>query len=669
MFKLADEQIISVGKILIPARLDSLKSFVVRRKQFSSSWIGSAVAFTFLFTFGRDLAHGEMIEESTESTSAEVAPDGIRFETGEAADRNTQEIHGVLDAVTVYRGQAMVTRRVDVPGPAGLREVIVGQLPDRILAGSLFAEIVDGGEVRSVRYRVRPLSRDVREDVRQIDERIRDAKDRLQTVEKRKQFLSEQKAYLDLVQQFTAATAHGDLARGVLNAETLQSLSLFLAERRETLSSEELQLAFEERDLLEQTTVMQREREVLTGRSALTAREAVVFLNVIDADGATLQLRYLVDGANWTPSFNLRADSKRENVVVEYLASIQQMSGEDWDNVAMTLSTATPSLASKAPTLSPLFLTLSSSDMQRPPIPEVELRMRELRTQKKQMEQQRNMMQQAQSESSGEGKRQITGIPSTVDFDRRMNELSSQEQVLDILNRVKPARNETASSESREGLSVTYQLVDRSSLPSRSDRQLVQIARLPLKGEFYRIAMPTLSEYVYEEASLKNTSDIVLLAGPSATYVEGEFVGHGEVPTVTTGERFTVGLGIDSTLRTGRDLLHRNESVQGGNRTVELSYRLWIENYADVAKSIGLMDRLPNSPGHDIKITLVDFPDLSNDPEYLKTDRKRGLLRWDVEAESGRIGSEAKFIDFKYTLEFDKGMTVSGMLADAGRRD
>ena len=60
-----------------------------------------------------------------------------------------------------------------------------------------------------------------------------------------------------------------------------------------------------------------------------------------------MRIRYMVDQATWDPSYNIRADGKG-GVKVEYDASIQQQSGEDWTNVAMTLSTASPSLAANA---------------------------------------------------------------------------------------------------------------------------------------------------------------------------------------------------------------------------------------------------------------------------------------------------------------------------------
>ena len=56
---------------------------------------------------------------------------------------------GLVDAVTVYRGQALVTRVIEVPGGTGLRELVVTGLPEAIIAGSLYAESSDGVEVRS----------------------------------------------------------------------------------------------------------------------------------------------------------------------------------------------------------------------------------------------------------------------------------------------------------------------------------------------------------------------------------------------------------------------------------------------------------------------------------------------------------------------------------------
>ncbi len=276
------------------------------------------------------------------------------------ANDNVFSTKGKLDEVTVYRGQALVTRLVEVPGPAGLREVVVTELPEHVQPASIYAESADGVEVRSVLYRIRPVEQDVREEVRKLDAEIRGVQDLIQTNNQQTQVLANETGYLAKLEQFTAPTANAELTKGVLNAETLKALTAFLFEQRRKISDEQLKFSFELRGLNDKLNTLNRQREVLTGGSAKTIREAVVFVNLKEANGK-LRLRYLVDSANWTPSYNARTDSKHQQVTIEYNASIEQMSGEDWDHVTMNLSTATPSLVAKAPVLEPLTIALSAA--------------------------------------------------------------------------------------------------------------------------------------------------------------------------------------------------------------------------------------------------------------------------------------------------------------------
>ncbi len=80
--------------------------------------------------------------------------------TSAAALADPVQTRGKIEMVTVYRGQALVSRSVDVPAggedaATGLVEVVVTDLPSRVIAGSLHAEAGEGVRVRSVRYRTR----------------------------------------------------------------------------------------------------------------------------------------------------------------------------------------------------------------------------------------------------------------------------------------------------------------------------------------------------------------------------------------------------------------------------------------------------------------------------------------------------------------------------------
>jgi uncharacterized protein (TIGR02231 family) len=570
-------------------------------------------------------------------------------------------LRGKVDAVTVYRGQALVTRAVDLPAGAGMGEFVISELPERLIAGSLFAEGSDGVEVRSVRFRTRPIAQDVREEVRRLDEQIQAVQDRLGAIEKQKQLLGEQRAYLDKLAAFAAPTATTELTRGVLNADQLKNLTNYQFETRKSIVEQELALQQDERRQNEQLNLLTRQKGDVTGRSSRTLREAVVFINR-ERPGGNLRLRYLVDAATWSPSFNVRADAEKQSASLEYLASITQMSGEDWGDVSMALSTATPSLVATAPPLKPLHIALGTQ------VPA-------------------NLPGRGGMGTAAEGldysqvQRGITAMRQNVENqrgsnifnednlakareeqdknDRALNRVADQLQVLELITR--DSKGEARLVDSTEGVVVTYQLRTRTSLPSRSDRQLIQIEQLPMKSQFYKVAVPVLSSYVYDEAELTNTSAIVLLAGPVSSYVGGQYVGSGALSTVAVGQHFTVGFGIDPSLRATRERLQKSEQTQGGNRIVNFSYRLALENFGTRAADVRLMDRLPVGKESDVRVTFSDAEaiKISQDREYQSNDYKKGILRWDVQVPAQRNGSDALAIDYKLSLEHDKSLAIS----------
>ena len=628
---------------------------------------------------------------------------------GWAADPVT--VTGKVDAVTVYRGEALVTRLVDLPGPAGLKEIVVGDLPDQVEGQSVFAEAVEGAEVRSVLYRERPVSEDVRPDVRKLDGDIKLLGDQLAGNLQNMKVVSEQRDYLTKLESFSAPTANMELSKGVLNAETLKTLTNYIFEQRKSLADQELKLTLEQRGLNEQMDVLKRSRDLEAAKGAKTVREAVIFVDQ-KAAGAKMRVRYLVESASWDPSYNVRAD-KTGKVTLEYNASITQQSGEDWPNVQMTLSTATPALVADAPEMKPLPVALAArGEGQDKEQSYADLR-EEYRQKLQEAEQARNN-QRIDNTINGNGGGGAGGAgggansgpvggnngglngginsnnnannnnngglsaDSRKAADDSLNDVAGQEQVAELLAGKSDERQGGAAAQAaREVISVTYELPSRTSLPSRSDQQLIQVASVGMKGSFYKLAQPLLTAYVYDTAQLANDSKIVLLAGPVSSYMDGQFVGHTELPTVAVGESFTIGFGIDSSLRATRERIDKAETTQGGNRLLTYTYRLELDNFGDKPANVRLIDRLPSSDGgaNDVQVKLeTGEADLSKDADYQRGQRKKGLLRWDVEVPAQAIGEKAFAKQYKFNVEYDRFMTiVAGTAAgpaesDASRR-
>lgn len=598
-------------------------------------------------------------------------------------------VAGTIDAVTVYRGQALVTRLIGVPGAAGLREIVVTDLPEAINPGSLYAESADGVEIRSVSYRVRPVGEDGRESVRAAERAVRDAKDALEAAKSREKYQEWQRQYLDKLENFVAPSAQAELKAGVLNAETLTKLTELVTTRRKTQTDEWQKLNIELRTLTETVALKERELGVLTASTSRTAREAVVFLNATKA-GAKLRLSYIVSGANWAPSYNLRlADAKAEKTTLEYQASVQQMSGEDWNGVQLTLSTATPALVATGPSLQAMTVALAAPAAAQQVLAMLKDRSydeakKTLVAAQREVERNRNLRngndgQMAQGggqspfSAAGSNSQPISGnVDGSARFDDSvvlsldsgLNEVADKSQLLDLISNAKVERKSKTDHvqvrQGDEGVSVTYKVASRTSMPSRADQQLIQIATMDLPAQVVRSATPTLTQFIYNEAHVTNASELVLLAGPAASYMAGEFVGSSGVPTAAAGESFKAGFGIDSSLRSSKELVERTETTQGGNRIVEFTYKLTVENFGKQPVAVRLMDRLPSPKGTEIKLSLTDpKPALSEDKDYLETERKKNLLRWDVTVPAGATGLNAFAVEYKFRLEFDKQMTLT----------
>jgi hypothetical protein len=588
-----------------------------------------------------------------------------------AARVSAVEANGRVTHVTLYRGQAQVTRTIPVPGEAGLMELIVGNLPEQVAPNSLFAEGGETIEVRAVQYRTRAVGEEPREEVRKLDDQIAAVQREIELAQKKQALLTHRTEYLGRLESFVGPTAQTDLSRGVLDAEALERLTTFTFAEHDKIAQDDVALAQQVRDLNAKLELLNRQRDEITAGASHTVREAVVFLEKHGDGAAELRLNYLVGNSGWSPSYTMRAAADRKNVKVEYNALIQQLTGEDWTGVTLTLSTASPTLGAAGPGLAPFHVTLTSA-------PTTQMQEAANLPNPSGGFDGGNFMSYGQGLTKGQVVAQIEGLNSqrsqvaaavgnaVVFADRNrynwdLNMFGCSVQQLELngdTTTLNVLRSEQVES---EGPSLSYELRGAVTLASRTDQQMVRILQTDMPSDFYHVAVPVLTSFVYREAALQNSSQEDLLAGPITVYLDGRFVGQGEIPTVARNQTFVVGFGADPQLRTRRELVDKTDDLQGGNRETKFEYRLVIENFSGAAMPVRVLDRLPHAEnGADIEVTLGKTSDpLSADKLYQREERPVGLLRWDVEAPADSAGDDARLIEYAYSVEYDRQYVVS----------
>jgi uncharacterized protein (TIGR02231 family) len=556
------------------------------------------------------------------------------------------KVKGAVVSVTLYRGQALVTRVVPVAARGkGAVHLVVSDLPERVRSDSLYASADKGTHVRAVRYRTRVVTEAPRAEVREIEKAIEAVNKETRKNAQEQNTLSAKLRYLDKLESFVASTAKVELSKGVLNADTLKTLTEFTFEQRTKLGERSLAVREAEQELREKLNELQRKRSLLTRGASRSEREAVVFLDKTEAGATRIRLSYVVDGASWSPAYNLRATTGKDRVEVEYDAVITQMSGEDWHEVELALSTASPSMTADAPMLAPLLVSL------RPRMEGAELLARVRRQFSEASTQVRKHEQRRQKALDRGGQ---------IEAQWWLNKAAHGFQVWELyvpepLARV--ARDMTQREVS--GLSVNYTLKGRQNVDSRQEQQIVRIADLSLPARFTAVAVPLLTEQVYRRATVTNNSELALLEGRGNVYLDGDFVGVGTLPVVASGQRFLAGFGVDAQLRTRRELVSKKERIQGANREVTYDYRLELDNYGEKERTVQLYDRIPYAQ-EEIRVTELDgFNKLSEDEEYRRVFRPRGILRWDVPVPAKQAGPTAKTVVYSFKLEYDRNKDIA----------
>jgi hypothetical protein len=257
-------------------------------------------------------------------------------------------VPSVLDAVTVHADGALCTRVATVPAENGRLplQVRINGLPLGLTTGSLRASILQGPSSLAVRD-IRPAfdaqlppEPDVPAEQRALEE----ARETFARVTSELQHVNQELVLMKLQPSFPKPKVGEEPRESSPTA--LLTLASFVDEELAALHSRKLDLERQQRDA--EAEVELRQRRLQEGSSSVRGQRAVLYraalITLSEADAAEgearLSLEYAVRGARWVPGYELRMPRSLDGGTLRMRASVLQRTGEDWQNVKLSLSTA-----------------------------------------------------------------------------------------------------------------------------------------------------------------------------------------------------------------------------------------------------------------------------------------------------------------------------------------
>lgn len=141
-----------------------------------------------------------------------------------------------------------------------------------------------------------------------------------------------------------------ELEKGV---NLIRNRQLELNQKLQSIDKETEALNFERQKIIIQL-------EKYRNQSAIKTGEVVVVLNCDAEMKSDLNLTYTVKQASWKPYYDLKVKNTDSPLELVYKAKVVQNTGEDWDNVKISLSTGDPSKDGQIQILRPWFLNFTN---------------------------------------------------------------------------------------------------------------------------------------------------------------------------------------------------------------------------------------------------------------------------------------------------------------------
>src|SRR5215471_8773029 len=278
------------------------------------------------------------------------------------------DLEAPIHEVTVYSDRALIVRGEKVELEAGEHDLRVNNLP-QFLRDSLRAAGKGSTAIRilnvdvTTAFRSRPPEAEI---IALQDELERLTKNQA-LLEARKSALNDRRQWLRALGEQSRDFAKG-LAQGQMKPQDLADFFSFAANQALQDAEAAQSIETELNHVQQEVQAKKRELAQLQGDLLPDRLAAVVTVSLAEAGEFELELSYIVMGASWQPQYDVRvqmADEKDAGEVeLTYVGVVQQTTGERWENVGLSLSTARPSLAAVLPELDPWYLNVCT-----PPVP------------------------------------------------------------------------------------------------------------------------------------------------------------------------------------------------------------------------------------------------------------------------------------------------------------
>ncbi len=262
---------------------------------------------------------------------------------------------------TVFKDRAMVIRSADVNLKKGENQIIFSGLTTDINDQSVRISAKGSGEIKILDVKVeRRFTAEIRkEKISELQKKIDALKNEMLISADQIAIYDSKKEFIESLKAESVKYANQKILNSTNSTKEWNELLKFIDTNLKEIYSGIREEAAKRSALDQEIKVLQLTINQSDGGEQKNYKEIIVKIDASQNSNAELQASYVVNSASWFPLYDVRVDSKSKKAEFSFYGMIQQSTGEDWNDVKLTFSTADPLSIKSLPKLDPWFLDVN----------------------------------------------------------------------------------------------------------------------------------------------------------------------------------------------------------------------------------------------------------------------------------------------------------------------
>lgn len=613
-----------------------------------------------------------------------------------SAQEQELEVASKIKQVTVYLEGAQVSRHARVNLQPGVTALTLTNISPGIQENSIQVEQLQEFKILSVSFRINHLQKlPAPEKILALEAERRRI---LAIVAKEKSIkdVYEEEEVILQTNRKIAGTSKG------LDAAELKAAMDYFRQRWMNIKEGILEADRNIRRNNEEIGKIEAELTELNNTKPKPSGEITIRVSSKTASVANMVVKYLVKDASWIPSYDLRVKNIQSPVAIAYKANVAQQSGEDWENVELTVSSGNPNKGGSKPTILPWVLGFNNgrqesqkvatalqgivpgtaissgvltgriTDAKGDPVPGANVMLKGTAvgtvsdvegfysipvstndqsiivsfigygTQEVSIHGQHRADVMLSGEATQLSEVVVTGYGAQMKRDITSSVSSVRIRGIGAIR--KADAFDLATPVLRQ-TNVEFKINELITLKSDGERRATEMIEYEVDALYEYHCVPKMDVDAFLVARLVGWDAYNFLQGEASLFFEGKYVGKSTLDARNTSDTLSLSLGRDGNVVVKREKKEDLSSRQfvGANRKIALAYEISVRNKKAEPLTIVIEDQIPVPNTKEIDVDKIDDSNAEYEPVT-------GLLKWRKVIEPGKTET----IALRYNIRYPK---------------